>query len=357
MGPPGVVGITHRRVHATNIKKGFIMKRALFALVIAVCLGYGFSAIAAGARTSEPIQPIEAAKVTDAAKVELGKQLFFEPRLSKSGFISCNSCHNLATGGVDNLPSSIGHGWQLGPINSPTVFNSRYNVAQFWDGRAKDLQEQAGGPIENPGEMASSHELAIDVLASIPGYVDGFDKVYGSKEINVDRVTDAIAAFEETLVTPNSRFDKWLKGDDGAITKAELEGYELFKAKGCTTCHMGAAVGASLFQKMGLVKPYETDNEALGRYDVTKQESDKMFFKVPTLRNVELTYPYFHDGTLWDLKDVVKVMADIQLGIPVDDVEADKIVAFLKTLTGEIPEVTIPVLPPSTPATPKPDRR
>jgi cytochrome c peroxidase len=306
------------------------------------------------ARTDEPIQPIAPAKVTDEAKVELGKKLFFDPRLSKSGFISCNSCHNLATGGVDNLPSSIGHGWQLGPINSPTVLNSKYNVAQFWDGRAKDLQEQAAGPIENPAEMASSHDLAIDVLNSIPGYVDEFEKVYGSKKITIENTTDAIAAFEETLVTPDSRFDRWLEGDDGAITKTELEGYELFKAKGCTTCHMGEAVGASLFQKMGLVKPYHTDNKAMGRYNVTKQEADKMVFKVPTLRNIQLTYPYFHDGSVWDLKEVVKTMADIQLGIPVDDAEADKIVAFLMTLTGEIPEVTLPVLPPSTPETPLP---
>jgi cytochrome c peroxidase len=330
------------------------MKRALFVIVAAIGAFYGASAMGGPARTAEPIQPISPAKVTDDAKVELGKKLFFDPRLSKSGFISCNSCHNLATGGVDNLPSSIGHGWQLGPINSPTVFNSSYNVAQFWDGRAKDLQEQAAGPIENPSEMASSHELAIDVLNSIPGYVDEFEKVYGSKNITIENATDAIAAFEETLVTPDSRFDRWLKGDDGAITKTELEGYELFKAKGCTTCHMGAAVGASLFQKMGLVKPYHTDNKAMGRYDVTKQDEDKMVFKVPTLRNIQLTYPYFHDGSLWDLKEVVKTMADIQLGIPVDDAEADKIVAFLMTLTGDIPEITLPVLPPSTPETPLP---
>jgi cytochrome c peroxidase len=333
------------------------MKSALFLLVVVLCASYGAIATAGPSRTAEPIEPISPAKVTNDTKVDLGKKLFFDPRLSKSGFISCNSCHNLATGGVDNLPSSIGHGWQLGPINSPTVFNASYNVAQFWDGRAKDLQEQAAGPIENPKEMASSHDLAIDILNSIPGYVDEFEKVYGSKKITLENATDAIAAFEETLVTPDSRFDKWLKGDDGAITKTELEGYELFKSKGCTTCHMGAAVGASLFQKMGLVKPYQTDNEAMGRYDVTKQDADKMVFKVPTLRNIQLTYPYFHDGSLWDLKEVVKTMADIQLGIPVDDAEADKIVAFLTTLTGEIPEVTLPVLPPSTPETPLPVRK
>ena len=316
----------------------------------------GMVAKAGGPRIGEPIQTIEPAKVQNEAKVELGKKLFFDPRLSKSGFISCNSCHNLATGGVDNLPSSIGHKWQLGPINSPTVFNASYNIAQFWDGRAKDLQDQAGGPIENPIEMAASHSLAIDVLQSIPGYVTEFEKVYGTKKITIEIVTDAIAVFEETLVTPGSRFDQWLEGDDNAITKTELEGYDLFKAKGCTTCHMGAAVGASLFQKMGLVKPYTKDTKTLGRYEVTKQEADKYVFKVPTLRNIELTYPYFHDGSLWNLKDAVKTMADIQLGMSVTDEEAEKIVAFLNTLTGKIPEVTIPVLPPSTPSTPKPER-
>jgi len=332
------------------------MKRSFVALAAIACLMTAAAALAGSPRTGEPLQPVEPAKVTDPAKVELGKMLFLDPRLSKSGFISCNSCHNLATGGVDNLPSSIGHRWELGPINSPTVFNANYNVAQFWDGRAADLKEQAGGPIENPSEMASNHALAIEVLQTIPGYVEQFKKIYGTDKITIDSVTDAIAVFEETLVTPNSRFDQWLMGDDKAITKTELEGYELFKTKGCTTCHMGAAVGASLFQKMGLVKPFETESKALGRYEVTKQESDKNFFKVPTLRNIELTYPYFHDGSRWDLKDAVKMMADIQLGIPVSDGEADKIVAFLKTLTGELPVVTIPALPPSTPSTPRPDR-
>jgi cytochrome c peroxidase len=337
------------------IERSLRMNRRIIVAVGFVCMA-AVAAIAAEPRTGEPLQPVEAVKTTNAAKVELGKKLFFDPRLSRSGFISCNSCHNLATGGVDNLPSSIGHKWQLGPINSPTVLNSKYNVAQFWDGRAKDLKEQAAGPIENPAEMAATHELAIEVLRTIPGYVAEFKKVYGTDKITIGDVTDAIAVFEETLVTPDSRFDKWLKGDDNAITKTESQGYDLFKAKGCTTCHMGIAVGASLFQKMGLVKPYETDNKAQGRYDVTGQEADRMVFKVPTLRNVELTYPYFHDGSLWDLKDAVKTMADIQLGIPVNDQEADKIVAFLLTLTGELPEITIPLLPPSTPQTPQPDR-
>ena len=305
---------------------------------------------------NEPIKPIPRAEVTDGKKVELGTMLFFEPRLSKSGFISCNSCHNLSTGGVDGLPTSIGHGWQLGSVNSPTVLNSKFNFVQFWDGRAATLQEQAGGPIENPVEMASSHDLAVSFLTSIPEYVELFNEVYGSRDVTIDMVTDAIAVFEETLVTPDSRFDKWLMGDDKALTKTELEGYTLFKAKGCTSCHMGVGVGGNMFQKLGLVKQYPTKSTELGRYNVTKNEADKYSFKVPLLRNVELTAPYLHDGSVWDLEDMVAIMAEYQLGIPVDDGEIKKIVAFLKTLTGEQPRVNHPVLPPAGPATPKPDR-
>jgi len=197
---------------------------------------------------NEPIKPIQPFIITEPAKVELGKKLFFDPRLSRSGFISCNSCHNLSMGGSDNLPTSIGHNWQQGPINSPTVLNSSMNLAQFWDGRAADLQEQAAGPIANPMEMAFSHSLAIDVLRSIPQYVAAFNKIYGSNEITLDQVTNAIAAFEETLVTPNSRFDLWLKGSDNALTDTEIAGYQKFKEIGCVACHNGAAVGGSSFQ-------------------------------------------------------------------------------------------------------------
>ena len=304
---------------------------------------------------SEPITPIPALGQFDEAKVELGKQLFFDPRLSKSGFLSCNSCHNLAMGGDDNLPSSIGHGWHLGPINSPTVLNAKYNLAQFWDGRAKDLQEQAGGPIANPGEMAFTHDLAIDLLTSIPQYQMAFKKVYNSDAINVDRITDAIAAFEETLITPNSRFDLWLKGDDSAISTDEKEGYALFKAKGCIGCHNGVAVGGNQFSKFGLVKPYDKDTKTLGRFNVTGNEADKYVFKVPTLRNIELTAPYFHDASTWDLAEAVDVMAEYQLGIDLKAGENEKIVKFLLTLTGDQPKVVFPILPPSNSNTPKPN--
>ncbi len=303
---------------------------------------------------NEPIQPILPAKITDPAKVELGKQLFFDPRLSKSGFISCNSCHNLSMGGSDNLPTSIGHNWQEGPINAPTVLNSSLNLAQFWDGRAADLKEQAAGPIANPMEMAFSHTLAVDVLESIPQYRESFKKIYNTKKITIDHVTDAIAAFEETLVTPHSRFDRWLLGDKEALTKTELEGYQLFKNIGCVACHYGPAVGGSSFQKMGIVEPYVTSNPAEGVAGLTGKDADRFKFKVPTLRNVELTYPYFHDGAYWTLEEAVDVMARLQLGRKLSNSEINKITAFLKTLTGEQPRFELPILPPSTNKTPRP---
>ncbi|MCP4266408.1 MAG: cytochrome-c peroxidase [Candidatus Brocadiaceae bacterium] len=314
------------------------------------------------ARSDESIQPIPINFDYDRAKVELGKKLFFEPRLSKSGWITCNSCHNLSTGGADNLPSSIGHKWFLGPINSPTVLNSTFNFAQFWDGRAKDLKEQAGGPIANPLEMGSNHKLAVSILQSIPEYVQWFSEVYGTKDmyvdekITIDQVTDAIAAFEETLTTPNSKFDQWLNGYDNTITETEKEGYKLFKDKGCIACHNGVGVGGNSYQKFGVAKPYEKDIHTLGRYNVTKEEKDKYFFKVPLLRNIELTAPYFHDASTWNLSEAVNIMAEYQLGSSLTESETGKIVSFLRTLTGVQPTVVFPILPPSATTTPKPNR-
>lgn len=320
-----------------------------------LALSISLSAAAVAAPRNEPIQPIEPAPVTDQAKVELGKQLFFDPRLSKSGFISCNSCHNLSMGGSDNLPTSIGHNWQEGPINSPTVLNSSLNLAQFWDGRAGDLQEQAGGPIENPMEMGFTHDLAVGVIESIPQYVDSIKSVYKVDKITINEITDAIAEFEKTLVTPNARFDQWLKGDDKAITAYELEGYELFKNVGCTACHNGVNVGGNSFQKMGLYEEYVTQNPAEGVAGLSGEDADRFKFKVPTLRNVELTYPYFHDGAYWKLEDAVDVMARLQLGRKLEKDEIDKITAFMKTLTGDQPSFTIPMLPPSNNNTPIPE--
>ena len=321
--------------------------KAAFVAIIAASFGPAWSA-------AEPIQPIQAAKPKNPAMVELGKKLFFDARLSKSGFISCNSCHNLSMGGTDNLKTSIGHNWNQGPINAPTVLNSSLNLAQFWDGRAKDLQAQAGGPIANPGEMGSNHALAVEVLQSIPAYVADFKKVFGNDKVTIEEVTKAIAAFEETLVTPNSRFDKWLKGDKKAITADELAGYKLFKDSGCVACHNGPAVGGNSYQKMGVVAAYTASSPAEGRVGVTKEEADRFKFKVPTLRNVELTYPYFHDGAVNTLKEAVETMGRIQLGKKFTDAENAKIVAFLKTLTGDQPSFKLPILPPSVDGTPRP---
>ena len=314
----------------------------------------GATVASAGALAQEPIQPIAPVKEINLAQVELGKKLFFDPRLSKSGFISCNSCHNLSMGGTDNLKTSIGHNWQQGPINSPTVLNSSMNLAQFWDGRAADLKEQAGGPIANPGEMAFTHTLAVDVLTSIPEYVTEFKQVFGTDKIDIDQVTVAIAEFEKTLVTPNSRFDQWLLGDKNALTADEMVGYKLFKDSGCVACHNGPAVGGNSFQKMGVVKPYKTTNPAEGMSGVTGKDEDRFKFKVPTLRNVELTYPYFHDGEAETLTESVDVMGRLQLGKKFSDKENAQIVAFLKTLTGDQPSFLLPFLPPSTDKTPPP---
>ncbi|MEL4272479.1 diheme cytochrome c5 peroxidase CcpA [Shewanella xiamenensis] len=303
---------------------------------------------------AEPIEVISPAKITEPEKVELGKMLFFEPRLSKSGFISCNSCHNLSTGGVDALPTSIGHHWQEGPINSPTVLNADFMLAQFWDGRASNLKEQAAGPIANPKEMGFTHELATETIASMPAYRARFAKVYGDEKVDIDRLTDAIAAFEKTLVTPNSPFDQYLLGKQDAISSEAKAGYQLFKDKSCVSCHNGPAVGGTMFMKMGLIKPFHTNNPAEGRKGVTGKEADKYVFKVPTLRNIELTYPYFHDGSVWTLEEAVNTMADIQLGQKLTDKETKEMVAFLNSLTGEQPQITLPILPPSNKETPRP---
>ncbi len=296
-------------------------------------------------------------------KVKLGKMLYYDPRLSKSGFISCNSCHNIATYGVDNLPTSIGHKWSIGPRNAPTVLNAALHVAQFWDGRAKDVEEQAQGPILNPKEMAIPHkDFAVKRIASIPEYVELFKKAFpGEKNpVNYVNIAKAIAAFERTLMTP-SRFDKFLKGDLNALTPKEKKGLRLFIGVGCATCHNGVTVGGQTFQKFGIYEPFwkytGSKNPDKGRYNVTKKESDMYVFKVPSLRNVARTYPYFHDGSVWDLRKAVRIMAKVQLNKELTDEQIDYIVAFLRSLTGEIPKeaLELPVLPPSTDETPKPD--
>ncbi len=318
--------------------------------------------VAAGALTAGGVAmafehlyaPIAPPKAIDMGKVELGKKLYFDPRLSKSGFISCNSCHNLSMGGTDNIKTSIGDKWQQGPINSPTVLNSSLNLAQFWDGRAADLKEQAGGPIANPGEMAFTHTLALGVLESIPAYVREFKLVFNKDKLDIDQVTEAIAEFEKTLVTPNSRFDQWLLGNKTALNKNELEGYKLFNESGCVACHNGPNLGGNSFQKMGVVEPYKGNQGVQGRASVTGKDADRFSYKVPTLRNVEMTYPYFHDGAANTLTEAVDVMGRLQLGKKFTADENAKIVAFLKTLTGDQPTFTMPILPPSSDSTPRP---
>lgn len=322
-------------------------------LALSCAIAGAMMSLCASVQAAEPVDPIEPVEIKNPALVELGKMLFFEPRLSRSGFISCNSCHNLATGGVDNLQTSIGDRWAQGPINSPTVLNSFGQVAQFWDGRAKTLAEQAAGPIANPLEMASTHEMAVKVIASIPGYAPYFKKAFGDAEVNIKRITEAMAEFERTLVTPNARFDKWLKGDKNAITQQELNGYKIFKESGCTICHNGAQLGGQSFQKMGVVRPYKTTNTSEGVKAISGRDQDRMTFKVPMLRNIELTYPYFHDGAVWSLEESVSIMGDLQLGKRYTKQEIDDITAFLKTLTGDQPKVEYPILPPSGPNTPK----
>ena len=330
------------------------MNTAITWTLRAVAVAALMTAGAAMAQDKEPVSPVPAPKAVNPAAVELGKKLFFDPRLSKSGFISCNSCHNLSMGGTDNLKTSIGHNWQQGPINSPTVLNSRLNLAQFWDGRAKDLKAQAGGPIANPGEMAFTHELAVETLNSIPGYVKEFKEVFKVDKISIDEVTTAIAAFEETLVTPNARFDQWLDGDKKALTTDELAGYKLFKDSGCVACHNGPNFGGNSFQKMGVVQSYKTASTAEGRKGVTGKDADRLNFKVPTLRNIELTYPYFHDGAAETMTQAVDLMGRLQLGREFSKDENAKIVAFLKTLTGQQPQIALPIMPPSTDKTPRP---
>lgn len=318
-------------------------------------LSSGILLASVGAFAQEPIQPIEPVKEINLAMSELGKKLFFDPRLSKSGFISCNSCHNLSMGGTDNLKTSIGDQWQQGPINSPTVLNSSLSFVQFWDGRATDLKEQAGGPIANPGEMASTHGLAVSVVDSIPGYQREFQQVFGQQSISIDLITDAIAEFEKTLVTPNAPFDQWLMGDENAISATAKQGYTLFKESGCTACHNGPAAGGNSFQKMGVIEAYKTTNSAEGRVAVTGKDIDRFMFKVPTLRNVERTYPYFHDGEAATLTEAVDIMGRLQLGRQFAEDENAAIVAFLKTLTGDQPTFTMPILPPSVDSTPQPE--
>lgn len=277
-------------------------------------------------------------------KVSLGKMLYFDKRLSKDGNISCNSCHNLKTGGVDNLPFSPGDDGSLGGRNSPSTLNAAFHSAQFWDGRMKDVEEQAGGPILNPIEMAiPSKEFLEDRLKGVDMYQDMFAAAFPgeSSPITYWNVQQAIAAFERTLVTP-SRFDDYLAGDSKALTIAEKKGLKTFMESGCITCHNGSTVGGNSFQKFGQFKEYwhytGSENVDYGRFDVTENEADKFIFKVPSLRNIHKTAPYFHDGSVEDLGEAVGIMAEINLREKLSEEEVESILTFLEALSGELPE-------------------
>ncbi len=292
-------------------------------------------------------------------KVELGAMLYFEPRLSKSGIITCNTCHAIGTGGADNIPTSIGHGWQKGPRNAPTVLNAVFNVAQFWDGRAKDLEEQAKGPVQESVEMNSTSALVVETLSSLPGYVERFGKAFpGQKSpVTFDNMAAAIEAFEATLITPNAPFDRFLKGDAKALSAHQQDGLRLFMAKGCATCHAGVNLGGQAYYPFGVVKKPGAEilpPDDKGRFQVTKTASDEYVFRASPLRNIALTAPYFHSGEVWDLKQAVAIMGDSQLGQTLTDQEAAQVAAFLETLTGTQPRVVYPILPPSTSKTPRP---
>lgn len=285
------------------------------------------------------IQPLPPGAALDPAKVALGRKLFHDAALSKDGTISCATCHDLNQGGADGKVKSLGVGGVEGDVNTPTVFNAALNFKQFWDGRAETLEEQVSGPLTNPKEMASNWPDVVAKLARKPQYVELFDAVYGAAP-SQETITDAIATFERSLLTPNSRFDRFLEGDSNALTEAEKDGYELFGEIGCITCHQGANLGGNSFQTFGLVRNYFTDRGELtkadyGRFNVTGKERDKFKFKVPTLRNITKTAPYLHDGSAATLVDAVQVMARYQLGHDLETQEVELILGFLKTLDGE----------------------
>lgn len=283
------------------------------------------------------ITPLPTSIPYDKEKAMLGKQLYMDTSLSKDGKVSCNTCHDLKKYGVDNEIFSIGADGVLDePFNSPTTFNSVFNFVQFWDGKAKNLADQAKNPFINPKEMALKDEAeVVKRVEANAKYKASFDKIYG--EITMQNITDAIAEFEKTLITPNAPFDRYLNGDENAISSQAKRGWEAFKSNGCVACHQGQNVGGTMYQKIGIFEPYP-NQENLGRYEITKIESDKMVFKVPSLRNVAKTAPYYHDGSIPTLDACVQFMAYYQLGRFLDQQTVDDIVAFLESLTGEFNE-------------------
>ena len=339
----------------------------LLAVVVCLCglfLGCARSGSVSG--TVDPAKLKAFAPLPDVApgeeplteeKVALGRMLYYDARLSKSQKISCNSCHVLTQYGVDNEPTSDGHKGQKGTRNSPTVYNAALHFVQFWDGRAPNVEEQAKGPVTNPVEMAmKSGKQVIAVLQSMPEYVEAFKKAFPDDKdpVTYDNMGKAIGAFERKLITP-ARWDKFLKGDQTALTAEEKTGFNTFVSSGCQMCHAGALLGGSMYQKIGVMKPWPETSDP-GRSKVTGDDADKLMFKVPSLRNVEKTGPYFHNGQTATLKEAISMMADHQLGKTLSDADIQSIATWMKSLTGVIPDDYIkqPELPKSTSTTPKP---
>ena len=352
----------------TGTKRGFTMKRFKTVLLAAALASASAVSLATAdelrEKAMEAFKPLPSTvpAVADSPitpeKIELGKALFFDPRMSASGVFSCNSCHNLATGGDDNMPTSIGHGWQKGPRNSPTVLNAVFNIAQFWDGRADDLKAQAKGPVQAGVEMANTPDNVIATLNSMPKYVEWFKAAFPEEAdpVTFDNFAKAIEAFEATLTTP-APFDAYLNGDDNAMSAMQKEGMALFIDKGCTACHNGVNLGGNGYYPFGLIEKPGADILPAGdkgRFAVTETADDEYVFRAAPLRNIAETAPYFHSGLVWDLKVAVQIMGESQLGEDLTDEEADKMVAFLESLTGKMPEVTYPVLPAETASTPRP---
>ena len=326
-----------------------------FTLTLAIALQPLTSAWSATAQN----RPVPQVKQASQAEIDLGRQLFFDPRLSKTATVSCNSCHNVMAGGEDGRPTATGVFGKQGGRSSPTVWNATFYSVQFWDGRANTLEDQAKGPMTNPVEMGmENHALVVERLGKIPGYRSQFEKVYGKTDpLTIDNVVKAIASYERTLVALNSPYDRYLHGDKAALTPLAKKGLALVQSVGCVSCHSGAhfagpalPIGSGFFQKFPVFPNQEIEKKYgftkdSGRFEATKKEEDKNLWRVPSWRNIALTAPYFHNGSVAKLDDAVRVMAKLQLNRDLSSQETKEIVAFLESLTGEFPKQTMPRLP------------
>ena len=332
------------------------MKKSLLSMILAGVVSTPLQA--ADWQALPDVAPAPKDNPTTQAKVELGKKLYMDPRFSSTGTVSCNSCHNVMEGGDDSRPTSMGVHGKTGGRNAPTVWNAAFHSVQFWDGRANLLEDQAKGPVANPVEMGMKDvETAMERVRRIPGYKAEFEKVFGKDGMTVDNAARAVAAFERTLITPNSPYDRFVKGDKTALSAQQQRGMEKFAATGCTSCHSGAAFnGPKMPFGQGFYAKFPTfsDNEYVkkynlmadkGREEATGKAADAHMFRVPTLRNITDTAPYFHNGSVNDLGEAVRVMAKTQLNKDLSDEDVADIVAFLSALTGEYPQITMPRLP------------